>query len=263
MNDDPRWPVGLASEVESAGNLVEGDDPADAGQGIQSPRRDRVERAIPVLGHRATTELDGHSLPGGAGDVQCVAGVPTAGTVDSGSHRGGIDDLLDQARGADTFEDDRRPPQTTFAPHLTPDVEWRPLRGIDQDVRAETVTGKLASVGLVVRNDDRLDIPGSERRDRGPVLRVRNKSSPGPGTGSGVSRTSSWPPLNTTARTRPGRLLFSNTRDNRLEISTSTLETLSEGVNPFPDRPRRQPLGYSMSSSCSPGPATNDSGSPT
>src|SRR5262245_52980970 len=41
-----------------------------------------------------------------------------------------------------------------------------------------------------------------------PVLSVRSSSSPAPGTGSGVSRTSSRPPRNTTARMRllPGEV---------------------------------------------------------
>ena len=59
------------------------------------------------------------------------------------------------------------------------------------------------------------------------VLSVRNNSSPGPGTGSAVSRTSSRPPRNTTARiaapclynARLGREIFSTCRGPSPTIS--------------------------------------------
>src|SRR3981081_3976559 len=95
MDHDSRWPGGMAREFECVGDLVEGDDLADTGQRIQLTRRDRVERAIPVLWMRAAAELDGDALAGSRRDVQRVSGVPAARAVDSGAELGRFDDVLD------------------------------------------------------------------------------------------------------------------------------------------------------------------------
>lgn len=60
MYHDPRGPLGSAGLVESIGYLVEADDPTDAGQRIEPAGTDCVEGSIPVLRHRAATELHRH-----------------------------------------------------------------------------------------------------------------------------------------------------------------------------------------------------------
>src|SRR5277367_2298697 len=137
MDDDSRWTVGLSGQIECVGYLVEADDRSDAGQWIQSPRRDGVESAVPILRVRAAAELDGDALTGRIGDAQRITGVPPTGAIDPRAHVGGLDDLLDQACGADTFEDHQRTPQPALGTQLAPHVERRLLRRIDRDVRPE------------------------------------------------------------------------------------------------------------------------------
>ena len=50
--------------------------------------------------------------------------------------------LLDQPGGADALEYDCRPGQSAFGANLPERVERRLLGGIDDDVRAEAITGQ-------------------------------------------------------------------------------------------------------------------------
>lgn len=114
---------------------------------------------------RPAAELDGDALAGGGGDVEGVAGVPAAGTVDAGAHLGGFDQVLDQSGRADALEYRCR---TGYSVPRAGRVERRQrgfLARVDQKVRAEAVGGQPAAVGPEVRHDDRLHAARGERGD--------------------------------------------------------------------------------------------------
>ena len=109
------------------------------GKRIQSPGSDRLEGAVPILRVRAAAELDGDTLTGRIGDAQRITGVPAAGAIDPSAHVGGIHDLLDQARGANAFKDNKRTPQPTLGAYMAPHVERRRFGRVDRDVRPEAL----------------------------------------------------------------------------------------------------------------------------
>ena len=82
MDYDPGRSLGSAGLLDRIGHLVEADDAADARHRVEPSLDDRVEHAVPVLRHRAATELQSQSVARCLGDAQRVAGVPAAGAVD-------------------------------------------------------------------------------------------------------------------------------------------------------------------------------------
>src|ERR1700733_9390489 len=83
VDDNSRWAVGLAGQVERVGDLVEADDCPDAGERIQAPGGDGRQGAVPVLRVWAAAELDGDALTGRIGDAQRIPALPPTGAIDS------------------------------------------------------------------------------------------------------------------------------------------------------------------------------------
>ena len=135
-SDGPRRAAapGLARVIDGFGHLVEPDDPADARHGSSRPRR-RHRGAVPVLRHRAATELHSQALARGPRDVQRAPVIPTAGEVDSSHEIASLDDPLSRPC-ADAFEDDRSRLKVV-GPNVLAIHRMGAIRRVDQDVRAE------------------------------------------------------------------------------------------------------------------------------
>src|SRR4051812_44087886 len=108
VDHDAGWPLAPPGLVQGVSDLVEPDDRTHARQRVEPALADGVERAVPVLGVRTATELDGDALVGGDGAVERAPRVPAAGAEDAGPHLARLDDLLDQSGPAHALEHHRR-----------------------------------------------------------------------------------------------------------------------------------------------------------
>ena len=132
-------------------------------------RRRRACRTSPVASDRHRTGWS-HPLRVAVGDVQRVAGVPAAGAVDPSTHELRLDSTIsvDQARQRRRIRTSRPEPRSSRSARTSRKTSNGDLLGgIDHDVRAELVARQLASFGLEVGHDDRLDAPTGQCGDRG------------------------------------------------------------------------------------------------
>src|SRR5690348_3161006 len=130
--DDPGWSIGGAHPRDGVGHLVETDHLADARQWVEPALGDRVEDAVPVLGHRTAAELEGEPLLSRLGDVQRVSGVPAPRAVDTGVELRIRGDAIDQSRRTNAFENDCAAAEAPFRALAPERVEHRFGRGIDE-----------------------------------------------------------------------------------------------------------------------------------